>query len=402
MQPRFLHSPLGAALPDWQPPRFPEPVQMTGRYVRLEPLDVGRHAEALMAAYRAGDDAPGWTYLDYGPFADGADYARWIARANAEHDARYVALIGRASGQALGVAGLIRIRPDDGVLEIGHIHYADALKGSAAATEAQFLLMQHVFALGYRRYEWKCHAGNAASRTAAARLGFRFEGVFRQHRIAKGRNRDTAWFSMLDHEWPALEAAFRAWLSPDNFDQHGRQRERLSRLTMRARNAEPGGKKTIETPTVRWLRADDAEAWRGLFQGYAAFYDKPDIDSATIDTVWRWLGDPAHPLEGLVVVDEHDGPVGLAHIRACPQTLGGTDIGFLDDLYVAAAYRGSGAADALFAGIRQCATDRGWPAVRWLTQHFNARGRGFYDRYTGGPSDFIAYHWPVADAQCDG
>lgn len=228
------HLPQGRLLPDWQPPSFPAPIDLTGRTVRLAPLDAEKHAAALIQAYQAGDDEPSWVYLGYGPFANAYDYARWITQASYESDSRYVAIIDRDKQRPLGVAALINIRSDDGVLEIGHVHYADALKGTVAATEAQFLLMRHVFALGFRRVEWKCHALNQASRAAAKRLGFRFEGVFRQHRVVKGRNRDTAWFSIIDAEWPALEAAFETWLRPDNFDPAGRQRQRLSRLTTSA------------------------------------------------------------------------------------------------------------------------------------------------------------------------
>ena len=137
---------------------------------------------------------------------------------------------------------------------------------------------------------------------------------------------------------------------------------------------------------------EDKNDWRALFNGYADFYGV-SMDDAIADRVWRWLRDPGHVLEGLVVRDETGRIVGLAHVRSCPRPLGGCDIGFLDDMYVAPDARGSGAADALLEGVRALAEERGWPAVRWVTQHFNARGRQFYDRYTGGPSDFIMYQW---------
>ena len=141
-----------------------------------------------------------------------------------------------------------------------------------------------------------------------------------------------------------------------------------------------------------FVAADDKARWRVLFDGYADFYRVP-MDDAIADTVWGWLLDPDHVLEGLVVRDEAGEIVGLAHVRACPRPLSGCDIGFLDDLYVAPEARGSGAADALFEGLRALAAERGWPTLRWITQHFNARGRAFYDRYTSGPSDFILYQW---------
>jgi GNAT superfamily N-acetyltransferase len=132
--------------------------------------------------------------------------------------------------------------------------------------------------------------------------------------------------------------------------------------------------------------------WRKLFDGYADFYEVPISDSIA-DTVWGWLLDPEHVLQGLVVRDENSAMLGFAHVRACPRPLGGSEIGFLDDMYVAPEARGTGAADALFAGLHTLASERGWPAIRWVTQHFNARGRAFYDRYTAGPSDFIMYQW---------
>ncbi|PFG10774.1 GNAT family N-acetyltransferase [Marinobacter sp. LV10MA510-1] len=137
---------------------------------------------------------------------------------------------------------------------------------------------------------------------------------------------------------------------------------------------------------------NDKAEWRVLFNGYADFYSV-SMDDSTADKVWAWLLDPSHVLEGLVVRDASGTIVGFAHVRACPRTLGGCDVGFLDDMYVAPDARGSGASDALFVGLRTLAVERSWPTVRWITQHFNARGRAFYDRYTSGPSDFIMYQW---------
>jgi len=143
---------------------------------------------------------------------------------------------------------------------------------------------------------------------------------------------------------------------------------------------------------ISFVTEQDKAQWRVLFSGYADFYSVP-MDDATAERVWAWLLDPGHVLEGLVARDEGGAIVGLAHVRACPRPLGGYDIGFLDDLYVLPEARGSGAADALFAALRALAAERGWPALRWITQHFNERGRAFYDRYTSGPSDFIVYQW---------
>jgi RimJ/RimL family protein N-acetyltransferase len=176
-------------------------------------------------------DGRTWTYLPYGPFVDTASHRDWVAEAAAGDDPQFHAIVDAASGQALGVASYLRIAPASGSIEVGHIRYAPALQGTVAATEAMYLMMQRVFALGYRRYEWKCDALNAPSRRAAQRLGFSFEGVFRQATVYKGRNRDTAWYSVIDREWPALDEVFRRWLAPGNFDGGARQRESLSALT---------------------------------------------------------------------------------------------------------------------------------------------------------------------------
>jgi RimJ/RimL family protein N-acetyltransferase len=212
---------------DWQPARMPpfEPVE--GRTVRLEPLDVDRHAVELFHA-SAGADAT-WEYLPYGPFAGRQDFDRWLGQHAADPDLMTFTLIDRGTGLAGGVMSLMSIVPQHGVIEIGHIWLSPALQRTTQATEAFYLLARQAFdELGYRRLEWKCNALNEGSRRAAVRYGFTFEGVFRQHRVFKGRNRDTAWYSITDLEWPRIEAAFEAWLSPANFDPAGRQRRSLA------------------------------------------------------------------------------------------------------------------------------------------------------------------------------
>jgi RimJ/RimL family protein N-acetyltransferase len=219
---------IGAPVPDWRPPPAPPRAPFEGRYVRLEPL-AASHAGELFAAY-AGADAV-WEYLGYGPFASEADYADWIAAAASGSDPLFFALRDLGTGQAAGVASYLRIQPQAGSIELGHIALSPALQRSRAATEAWFLMMDWAFSAGYRRFEWKCNALNLASRRAAERLGLSYEGIFRQALIVKGRNRDTAWFAAIDGEWPALRAAFLRWLAPANFDTSGRQRERLAGLT---------------------------------------------------------------------------------------------------------------------------------------------------------------------------
>jgi len=209
---------------------------MDGRLVRLEPLEADRHAVELHEAFQ-GHDAL-WDYMPYGPFTSGAAYHRWAREREAGEDPRFFVLRDAATGKPGGIASFLRITPEAGSIEVGHICISPAMQRSAAATEAMFLMMKWAFDAGYRRYEWKCNAQNLASRRAAQRLGFSFEGVFRQHMIIKGRNRDTAWFSVIDSEWPALSEAFSLWLAPGNFDANGHQRERLSDLTRLVRQAE--------------------------------------------------------------------------------------------------------------------------------------------------------------------
>lgn len=223
---------VGDPVPNWTARPRPSASTLIGSCCRLERLDPDRHAAELFAANgvdRAGYD---WTYLPYGPFADLEAYRRWVQQAAGSEDPRFYAIIDTDSGAsgevAVGVLSLMRAKPDAGSIEVGHILYSPLLQRRRGATEAQLLLMRYVFdELGYRRYEWKCDALNARSRAAAERLGFRYEGTFRQSQVVKGRNRDTAWFSMLDREWPHVAAAGRAWLAADNFDARGRQRSAL-------------------------------------------------------------------------------------------------------------------------------------------------------------------------------
>jgi RimJ/RimL family protein N-acetyltransferase len=216
--------PIGPELPDWQPASRPPRTAINGRRVRLEPLDAARHGVSLFDAFAEDRDGRNWTYMPVGPFRDRTDFDSWLEMAEKSHDPLFHAILDPGTGAALGFASYLRIEPAVGVIEVGFISFSPRLQGTAAATEAMYLMMARVFdELGYRRYEWKCDALNAPSRRAAERLGFIFEGVFRQAMIYKGRNRDTAWFSILDGEWPAARAAFQAWLDPANFDTGGRQ-----------------------------------------------------------------------------------------------------------------------------------------------------------------------------------
>ena len=222
---------IGFRVDGWTPPARPPREPMIGRTCRSEPLDVDRHAADLHAANLLDTNGGNWTYLPYGRFATLDDYRGWLTSVASAADPQFHAIIDLAAGKAVGVASYLRIDPAAGAIEVGHINYSPRLQRTVASTEAMYLMMKRVFELGYRRYEWKCNALNGPSRAAAQRLGFSYEGVFRQARVDKGRNRDTAWYAAIDRECPALDAAFQRWLDPANFDQHGRQRMSLSTLT---------------------------------------------------------------------------------------------------------------------------------------------------------------------------
>jgi RimJ/RimL family protein N-acetyltransferase len=226
-----LGQPVGFALPDWKPPQSPAHAPIEGRYCILNPLNPDVHAEALHAANVTDTDGGMWTYMAYGPFATLDSYRLWADGAARGSDPLFFAIVDRATGKAAGVASYLRIDPANGCIEVGHLAYSPLLQRKSAATEAMYLMMENAFNLGYRRYEWKCNSLNKPSRTAAQRLGFSYEGVFRQATVVKGRNRDTAWYSVIDEEWPALQAAYQAWLAPGNFNVLGKQRMRLSSLT---------------------------------------------------------------------------------------------------------------------------------------------------------------------------
>ena len=234
MEPKHIATaPVGPPVDPLPSGHPPERAPLAGAYVRLEPLEPAAHAEGLYRLSHAKpEDAALWTYLAYGPFADQVTFKGWLTERARSSDPLFFAIVDQATGAAAGMASYLNIVPANGCIEIGHIWFAPPLQKTRAATEAIFLLARHVFDdLGYRRLEWKCDALNAASRRAAARFGFSYEGTFRQHMIVKGRNRDTAWFALLDRDWPAVRAAFERWLAPANFDAAGHQRSALSAAT---------------------------------------------------------------------------------------------------------------------------------------------------------------------------
>ena len=226
---------MGAAVPDWTPCALPSGAHLCGRFATLEALDPERHGGDLFDAYSGHDSL--WDYLPYGPFPSADVYRGWAAKAAANPALRFYAVREGDNGRSLGVASYLRMDPDNGSIEVGHINFSPQLQRTRVATEAMFLMMQWAFDAGYRRYEWKCDALNIASRRAAQRLGFSFEGVFRQAAVVKGRNRDTAWFAIIDREWPALKSAMQTWLAEENFDARGGQITRLADLTSPIRAA---------------------------------------------------------------------------------------------------------------------------------------------------------------------
>ena len=229
----LLNQPIGFPLESWQTCRHPKGMMMKGRLCRLEPVSRNEHTQDLYNAYALDPEGRNWTYLPYGPFPTQAEFEAWTENHCLGSDPCFYAVIDQQTGKAVGLSSYLRIKPATGVIEVGHIHFSPLIQGSAISTEAMYLMMKLVFDdLGYRRYEWKCDALNTPSRAAAKRLGFEFEGIFRQATIYKRRNRDTAWYSVLDRDWPVIKQTFETWLSRDNFDLEARQISSLSEMML--------------------------------------------------------------------------------------------------------------------------------------------------------------------------
>lgn len=224
-----LGQPIGEALPDWKACDYPSKPLLQGRFCQLERLDLETHAQGLYNSFAKDSSQRNWTYLPYGPFDDFDSFKQWLAVSASRQDPLFYAVINQQTGVAVGLASYLRIEPSVGSIEVGHIHFSPLMQRTPMATEAMYLMMQYVFdELGYRRYEWKCDALNEPSKHAAKRLGFQFEGVFRQCTIYKQRNRDTTWLAIIDSDWPSLKHAFETWLSADNFDAQGQQIQSLN------------------------------------------------------------------------------------------------------------------------------------------------------------------------------
>ncbi|MBC6501920.1 GNAT family N-acetyltransferase [Citrobacter freundii] len=230
-----FHQPIGMSLSDWRGAPFPEAQQITGRYCQLERINAARHAKGLYEAYCEASDFRDWTYLPVGPFETFDAFFVYLKKIEEQTDPMHFAVIDLASMKPVGTVALMRIDPSNGVIEVGHISYSPLMKRTRASTEVMSLVLKYVFEdLGYRRFEWKCDALNAPSREAAERFGFSFEGIFRQAIVTRGRNRDTAWYSIIDGEYPTLRPAYDMWLDEGNFDNQGRQIKRLAELMKRA------------------------------------------------------------------------------------------------------------------------------------------------------------------------
>lgn len=223
--------PVGSPLDNWHPRPSPQPLSFQGRTCRLEPFATDQHAEALYQAYAQAADGRDWTYMFAGPFDSEADYLKHAEQMAQSRDPLHFTVIDCRSEKPVGTLALMRIVPEHGVMEVGHVAFSPQLQRTVMATEAHYLLMRYAFdILGYRRYEWKCDSCNQPSRRAATRLGFQFEGTFRQAIVYKGRSRDTCWFSIIDSDWPQVKQGLERWLAADNFTAGGEQRKTLEQL----------------------------------------------------------------------------------------------------------------------------------------------------------------------------
>lgn len=377
--------PVGHALPDWQPCPRPQRVVLEGQYCRLEPL-APSHTASLWAAWNTAKDNSGWTYLSVGPFASLQQFADFIETAAQSHDPLHYAVVDTQSGDALGTLSLMRIDPANGVVEVGFVMYTPLLQRTVQATEAHYLLMKYAFGLGYRRYEWKCDSLNGPSRHAAIRLGFRYEGLFRQAVVYKQRTRDTAWFSILDSEWPQIQQAFEAWLSIENMAD-GVQKQGLAQIRASLRSHRPNLNRNAVQ--VRALVESDYALWAALWQGYLTFYNSQISDVVT-QLTWQRMLDTAEPMYALGAFDEQGKMVGIVHMVYHRGTWSAEDHCYLEDLFTAPASRGKGVGRALIEGVYQHAQSKGCGRVYWHTHETNAAGQALYDKLADKPG-FIQY-----------
>lgn len=378
--------PVGHPMPDWQPRSRPQRVVLEGRYCRLEPLNPS-HTHSLWKAWSKAEDGRDWTYLGVGPFENEHQFATHILSAAASEDPLHYTIIDVQTGHAMGTLSLMRIDPINGTIEVGFVTFSPELKRTVQASEAHFLLMKYAFeTLGYRRYEWKCDSLNSPSRRAALRLGFRFEGLFRQTIVYKGRTRDTAWFSIIDWEWPLIKSSFAAWFSPQNLQQ-GKQLQSLS--TIRDDIAAQNSRVKKSAVEVRELVEGDYRAWFELWQGYLRFYDSTLSDEMS-QLTWRRMLDGAEPMYALGAFDEQYNLLGIVHMVYHRGTWSENDHCYLEDLFTAPAARGQGVGRALIEGVYQHAKVKEVARVYWHTHETNATAQTLYDTLADKPG-FIQY-----------
>lgn len=376
--------PVGHALPNWKPCSRPERVTLEGRYCRLEPLS-HTHAADLWAAWSSAKDSRGWTYLSIGPFSGQQQFAEFIETAAQSNDPLHYAVVDN-SGKAVGTLSLMRIDPANGVVEVGFVMYTPLLQRTVQATEAHYLLMKYAFELGYRRYEWKCDSLNGPSRHAAIRLGFRYEGLFRQAVVYKQRTRDTAWFSILDSERPQIKLAFETWLSVENMPD-GVQKQGLAQIRESLKGSLPARNRTVVQ--VRALEANDRAAWAPLWQGYLTFYNSQLGEDIT-ELTWQRMLDASEPMFALGAFDEQGKMLGFTHMIYHRGTWSAEDHCYLEDLFTVPESRGKGVGRALIEGVYQHAQSKGCGRVYWHTHETNAAGQALYDKMADKPG-FIQY-----------
>ena len=358
---------LGVTVDNWQGATPPQRVTLQGRSCRVEPFSRQQHGAGLRAALELDVDGRDWTYLMPRPQSD-ADWDNWFGMMEDSCDPLFFAIVDQASGQAIGSCSYLRIDAAGGVIEIGWLRYSPLLQRSVAATEAMYLLMRQAFDWGYRRYEWKCNALNAPSMRAAPRLGFTFEGIFRQARVNWGLNRDTAWFSLLDSEWPANRAALEAWLDAANFDADGHQHRSLDecRRSLAAQMQQDG---------VRLATMADLPQLSVLFDGYRQFYGRHD-DTATSQNFIR-----QRLLQGdtTILVYEQAGQL-QGFTQLCPlfSSVAAAPVWLLNDLYVAEHARRSGAGRALLQAAASVAAAQGVVRLDLVTAVDNAAAQALY------------------------
>ncbi|GGX96984.1 hypothetical protein GCM10011290_26000 [Vogesella alkaliphila] len=359
---------LGVTVDNWQGATPPQRVTLQGRSCRVEPFSRQQHGAGLRAALELDVDGRDWAYLMPRPQTD-ADWHNWFGMMEDSRDPLFFAIVDQTSGQAIGSCSYLRIDPVMGVIEIGWLRFSPLLQRSVAATEAMYLLMRQAFDWGYRRYEWKCNALNAPSMRAAPRLGFTFEGIFRQARVNWGRNRDTAWFSLLDSEWPANRAALEAWLDAANFDAAGKQQRSLDecRRALAAQTQQDG---------VRLATLADLPQLTPLFDGYRRFYGRHDDAATSQDFIRQRL------LQGdaTILVYEQAGELqGFTQLYPLFSSVATAPVWLLNDLFVAAPARRDGVGRKLLLAAGELARQHGVARLELATAHDNLAAQILYE-----------------------